>query len=146
MSTVVLSPGAEENGLACMLADLMRQNLEAKPHKLRDFRRMSGDVAIVAEDADVSLTLRFARGTLTILDGIVGVPKLTVRGTADVIMLLSNMPIRFGLPLPTRGDADSMDVARTVMRAMGAGELHTYGMLQHPRLFLQVTRVMSVNG
>ena len=62
---VDLAPGAEENGLATMLADLVRQNLQAKPHKRADFNALDGTVAIVADDADVSLTLRFARGKAT---------------------------------------------------------------------------------
>jgi hypothetical protein len=144
---VMLGAGAENNGLACMLSDLLRQNLETNPHKLTDFRVMKGDVAIVADDADVALTLRFQNGTLTVLDGIASVPSLTVRGTAEIIMSLSNLPIRFGLPIPTRrSDAGSKTAFRDMVVAMRKGELHTYGMLLHPRLFLQVTRVMSVNG
>ena len=34
---IELAPGAENNGFATMLADLVRQNLEAKPHKVADF-------------------------------------------------------------------------------------------------------------
>jgi hypothetical protein len=147
MSTVERGEGAESNGFACMLSDLMRQNLETNPHKLKDFRAMDGDVAIVADDADVSLTLQFRRGKLTVVDGIPRVPALTVRGTSDVIMSLSNLPIRFGLPIPTRrADEGSKTAFRDMISAMKRGELHTYGMLLHPRLFLQVTRVMSVNG
>src|SRR5580692_5486667 len=96
---IELAPGAEDNGLASMLADLVRQNLEAKPHKVADFEGCDGTVAIVAEDADVCLTLRFApRGTLTIHDGIVGIPDITIRATSDMILALSNMPLSMGLP------------------------------------------------
>jgi hypothetical protein len=146
MSYVELAEGAEVNGLACMLSDLMRQNLESNPRKLQDFRAIKGDVAIVAEDADIALTLSFNHGKLVVHDGIRAVPSLTVRGTAEVIMSLSNLPIRFGLPIPTRrSDPGSKAAFRDMVTAMRKGELHTYGMILHPRLFLQVTRVMSVN-
>ena len=58
---VALAPGAEENGLAIMLGDLVRQNLEAKPQKMADFDALDGRVSIVADDADVALTLVFER-------------------------------------------------------------------------------------
>ena len=38
MTVVIeLAPGAAENGLVTMLADLLRQNLEDQPHKQADF-------------------------------------------------------------------------------------------------------------
>ena len=35
--SISLGPGAENNAFASMLADLVRQNLESKPHKTKDF-------------------------------------------------------------------------------------------------------------
>ena len=105
---VQLAPGAEENGLAVMLADLLRQNLEAKPHKQGDFAALRGSVAIVAEDADVALTLRFERGgKLTIHDGILGIPDVTIRGPSEAVLALSNMPqaTTWGCPSPTPATA-----------------------------------------
>ena len=93
---MTLAPGAEENGLAIMLGDLVRQNLEAKPNKMADFDALEGRVSIVADDADVALTLVFERraaGSLTIHDGIVGIPDVTIRGPSEAILALSNMPL-----------------------------------------------------
>ncbi|MDP9037316.1 MAG: hypothetical protein M3O50_21160 [Myxococcota bacterium] len=150
-SRVRLAPGAEENGLACMLAELVRQNLEAKPRKNRDFDALTGSVAIVADDAEVALTLRFERGgSLTIHDGIVGVPDMTIRGPAETIMALSNLPIGpLGLPIPNpRGGSDpsSLEAARSVFAAVRGGRLHMYGMAFHVGLALKLTRVMSIHG
>src|SRR5690349_9368619 len=99
---IVVAKGAEQNGLASMLASLLQQNLEAKPHKNRDFVALEGVVAIVADDADVALSLRFERGRLTIFDGIEGIPDATVRGNSETILALSNLPLtrRLSLPLP----------------------------------------------
>jgi hypothetical protein len=146
--SIELAAGADDNGLALMLADLVRQNLEAKPHKLRDFRALSGSFSIVAEDALVALTLRFDHGTLTIHDGIVGIPDVTIRGGSDTIMALSNMPLlgRFGLPIPDPRDKAAVAVARGVMDAMRSGSFHVYGMLFHLPMLLRLTRVMSVHG
>ena len=143
---IELAPGAEANAFATMLADLVRQNLESKPHKRKDFDALQGNVALVADDADVALTLEFASGTLRLHDGIRGVPDVTVRGSADAIMALSNVPLvrPFGLPIPT--DRSSYDVMRDMMRATRTGALRIHGMFGNFGLLSRLTRVMSVNG
>jgi hypothetical protein len=146
---VRLAPGAEENGLAMMLRDLVQQNIEAKPHKMGDFEALAGSVAIVADDADVALTMRFeAGGKLTIHDGIVGIPDVTIRGPSDAILALSNLPLatRLGLPIPDPRDREAVKTVRTVMDAMRAKRLHVHGMAFHLPLVMKLTRVMSVNG
>jgi hypothetical protein len=145
---IELAPGAADNGLASMLADLLRQNLADKPHKVPDFEALEGVVAIVAEDADVCLTLRFERGRLTIHDGIVGIPDVTIRATSELILSMSNMPLStpLGLPIPDPRDKDAVAVSRSVMAAMQTGELRMYGALLHPGLVMKLTRVMSING
>jgi len=148
VSDVSLAHGAEDNGLAVMLADLVRQNLEAKPHKKRDFSALSGSFSIVAEDAEVALTLRFADGKLTIHDGIVGIPDVTIRGGSDTILALSNLPLTrpFGLPIPNPRDKNEVSVMRSVVADLRAGRVHIYGMAFHFPMLMRLTRVMSVNG
>jgi len=143
---IALAPGAENNAFATMLADLVRQNLESKRHKQKDFLALEGAVALVADDADVALTLEFRRGTLTVHDGIKGIPDVTIRGTADAIMGLSNVPLTRPLALPVPTDRASAEVLRGMLRAMRTGELRMYGMLGHFGLLTRLTRVMSVNG
>jgi hypothetical protein len=148
---ITLAPGAENNGFATMLAELVRQNLEARPHKLADFEAIHGSVAIVAEDAEVALTLVFDRGSLVVHDGIEGVPDVTVRGTSDIIMAMSNIPLRrlFALPplpIPARGDKQGVGALREIGAAMRSGAFHAYGMAFHVPMMVHLTRVMSVNG
>jgi hypothetical protein len=148
---VLLAAGTEDNGLAIMLGDLVRQNLDAKPGKRADFAALEGRIAIVAADADVALTLVFERGpsgTLTIHDGIVGIPDVTIRGPSDAILALSNIPIAtpLGLPIPMPSDRDAVKVVSDLTRAMREGKLHMYGMLLHVPMIMKLTRVMSVNG
>ncbi len=149
---VSLADGAEDNGLAVMLADLVRQNLEAKPHKKRDFNALAGSFSIVAEDAEVALTMRFTndgrRGQLTIHDGIVGIPDVTIRGGSDTILALSNLPLTrpLGLPIPNPRDRNEVSIMRSVFSDMRAGRVHVYGMAFHLAMLMRLTRVMSVNG
>ena len=148
MQSIELAPGAEDNGLATMLADLVRQNLESKPHKNTDFDAIQGSVAIVADDAEVALTLRFDAGRLTIHDGIVGIPDVTIRGTSDTILALSNMPLtsRLALPVPNPRDKEAVATVKSVFAAMKAKRFHVYGMLFHLPMIMRLTRVMSING
>jgi hypothetical protein len=147
-NAILLAPGAEDNGFAVMLSDLVRQNLEAKPHKKADFDGITGSVAIVAEDAEVAITLRFAAGKLTVFDGIVGIPDVTIRGGSDIIMAMSNLPstTRLGLPIAKRGDKEEQELVRSVFRAMRTGAFHIYGGLLHAGMMMRFSRVMSVHG
>jgi hypothetical protein len=146
---VQLAPGAEENGLAHMLRDLVKQNLEEKPHKMGDFEALDGNVSIVADDADVALTMRFeSGGKLRIHDGIVGIPDVTIRGPSEAVLALSNMPLatRLGLPIPDPRDREAVKTVRLVMGAMRDGKLHVYGMAFHLPMMMRLTKVMSING
>lgn len=146
MATIRLAPGADENAFATMLADLVRQNLDSKPHKKKDFESLDGTVALVADDAEVALTLEFRLGLLTLHDGIKGVPDVAVRGSSDAIMALSNVPLTRPLALPIPTDRAAFDVMRDMIKATRTGELKIFGMLGNLGLLSKLTRVMSVNG
>lgn len=149
---IELAPGAEDNAFATMLADLVRQNLESKPHKKKDFDALAGTVALIADDADVALTLEFLggrrgdRGRLVVHDGIKGIPDVAVRGSADAIMGMSNVPLTRFLQLPVPTDRSALEVLRGMVRASISGELKIYGMFGNMGLLSRLTRVMSVNG
>ncbi len=147
---IELAPGAESNAFASMLADLVKQNLESKPHKKKDFDALARGagirVALVADDADVALTLEFAAGRLVVHDGIKGIPNVTIRGTADVIMAMSNVPLTRPLALPVPTDRVALEVLRDVIRASRSGDLKIYGLFGHLGQLSRLTRVMSVNG
>ncbi|HEY1958942.1 MAG TPA: SCP2 sterol-binding domain-containing protein [Polyangiaceae bacterium] len=148
MSRITLAAGADQNGLAVMLADLLRQNLDSKPHKMRDLHAITGRIAIVAEDAEVAMTLAFDHGDLTVYDGVVGVPDVVVRASSDVIIALSNVPLtrRFGLPLPAARDKDGRKTMGEVLKAMRSGALDVTGAARNAAMMLHLTRIMSVNG
>ena len=145
---VELAPGADENGFAVMMADLVRQNLEAKPHKRKDFAALSGDVAIVVEDADVALTMSFRRGKLTIHDGVSGIPDATIRGDADSVIAMSNVPLsrRLGIPWAAPRDKASVEALKGFVAAMRTGRVHVFARLGAYPMLGRLTRVMSVHG
>jgi hypothetical protein len=139
--SIELAEGADQNGFAVMLSELLRQNLADHPHKMRDFDRLLGRVAIVVEDARVSVTLHFQSGHLTLHGGIVGIPDVTIRANADDVMQMSLVELvpRFGLPDLRKENA------RAMIRAQREGRVKMYGALVNLPMVLRLTRVMSVN-
>ncbi len=60
---------------------------------------MRGAVGVVADDAGTALTLRFDFGRVTVHEGLVGVPTITIRGGRDDIAALADIPFgALGLP------------------------------------------------
>jgi hypothetical protein len=137
---VHVDPSAEENGLALMVAGLILQNLQEHQRKRDDFARLRGRVAIVAEDAGVAMTLAFQGNMVTVSDGIVGVPAVTVRARSEDIVQLSLLELTpLGLPDP-RGTA-----AREIFQKSQAGHVRVYGSQLHIPLLLRLSRLLSVN-
>jgi len=134
---VHITPGAEENGLATMVADLVRQNLEAHPQRLADLSRLDLWLGIEATDVEVGLTLVFSPGRLTVVDGILPRAEALVTATSDAILDLSLLRIgRRGLPV--LWDKPGRKVAGRFLR----GELKLRGTGAAGRL-VRVLRLLS---
>src|SRR5438552_18981722 len=99
---VTMADGAQDNGLACMLAELVKENL-SKPEKRADFDQLGIAIGIVAPDAEVSLTLDFDRGKLTIYDGVRPGAGLVVTTDSERITKLSLVPVASLPRLPLLG-------------------------------------------
>ena len=95
---ILLDEGARDVGLADMIFNLIRQNLEQKPYKRRSFQALKSNVVIVASDIEITITLAFQSGKLTIYNGIVGEADLKIVTDHDVILELSLINICLGLP------------------------------------------------
>ena len=140
-SRIELAHGAEDNGLAAMVAGLVLQNLQDNPSKRDDFAKIRGRVAIVADDARVAMTLEFTGNMLTLHDGIVGIPDLTVRANSDDIIQLSLVELTSFLRLPNlRGEQ-----MKQVLDKSSSGRIRMFGALSHLPLCLRLTRLLSVN-
>jgi hypothetical protein len=136
---IELAPGANENGLAVMMATMMSQNLDDHPDRRSAFERMVGRIAIVAEDAGVALTMELQGGRVVVHDGIVGIPDLTIRGSAEIIADMSRMEsMRFGLPDP-RGE-----VNRAMVAALRAKQLRIYGLPAALPLLARFGKVLAI--
>lgn len=140
-----LAEGAEDNPLAVLLADRIRQNVARSNRKNRDFRALRGAVLVVAQDTTQTLTLRFDHGRLTIHDGTVGIPSVTLCGDEAVLRRVANIGISRWLRLPRvfGRTSESSATLFDILRAMAHERLTVYGLLSHPRLLLFLVRVLS---
>ena len=86
---VELHPDAVELPFAEMMAVLLRQNLDDHPEKVIVAKRMTGRIAIVVTDLDLAVTLVCARGRITFMAGIAGIPDVTIRAPSEWVSKMS---------------------------------------------------------
>jgi len=135
----VLDKEAKDTGLADIMFNLICQNLEQKPHRVRSFQALHSNVVIVVRDIDITVTLAFKRGELTIYHGIVGKADLKIIADHDAILELSLINIVKGLPNYFNR------AGRTILRKLLLGDLKIEGMLTHPLQLIYLTKIFSVN-
>ena len=136
--SIIVDETAQENGLAIMLADLLRQNMEQHPEKNRVFSWLRGSVAISAPDAEVDLTMFFNRGSCVVFDGIVGKPDLHIEANSEEILGLSNIPLKFGIPdmLSKQG--------QDLVKKLLTRKIRIAGLPFHPITLTLLTNLLSV--
>jgi len=136
---ILLDEGAKEGGLAEIVFDLIRQNLEQKPQKRSSFQALHSNVVMVVRDIDITITLAFKRGELTIYNGIVGRADLKIILDHDAILDLSLVHIFMCLP-------NYLDkIGRDILKKLLLGNLKIEGMLKHPLQLIHLTKIFSVN-
>ena len=136
---IILDDGAKDVGLAEMLFNLLRQNLEQNPQKRSSFEALNSNVVIVARDIDITVTLTFRKGELTIYNGIVGKTDLMIIADHDAILDLTLINIFMGLP-------NYFDkVGRSILKKLLLGNLRIEGLLKHPLQLTHLTKLFSVN-
>lgn len=149
-SPVTLDSRAEDNGLAVMLGGLLAENVEAHPEKRRDLDAIRTVFGVVAPDADVRVTLAFARGACTIYDGLRSDAEVVVTADSGKIPELSLLAIRYGLPWVLD------DSGKNFLRSLARREVKIRGLVDFPPRWrdtlrrtvdlVRLTRVLSVNS
>jgi len=136
---IILDDGAKDVGLAEMLFNLLRQNLEQRPEKVSSFEALDSNVVMVARDIDITLTIAFKRGELKIYNGVVGDADLKIIADHDAILELSLINICMGLP-------NYFDkTGRNIVKKLLLGDLKIKGLLRHPLQLTHLTKIFSVN-
>jgi len=136
---ILLDEGAQGVGLGEMLFNLLGQNLEQKPPRAFCFEALNSNVVIVARDIDITVTLAFKQGEMTIYNGIIGKADLKIIADHDVILDLSLVNILKGFP-------NFFDkTGRAILKKLFLGNLKIEGMLRHPLQLICLTKIFSVS-
>ena len=140
VARITWASGTEGNPLARRLGERVAARASAEGRTEHDFRALRASLAVVATDRQLATTLRFDHGVLTIHDGILGLPDITLCGTTADLRALAELG-------PARSARRSAEPAapgawRRAGLALGSGELRIYGLWTHPRLALRLWRLL----
>jgi hypothetical protein len=127
--------GPAPSGLACMIADLIEQNLARDPGRARLLR--SSVAVLAAPDADVAVFVRIGSGDVRLGDGDVPDAHLRIRSDSKRLLALATVPLRFGLPDLAHPEG------REVVRDLLAGRLRIRGLARHPLRLARLTKLLS---
>jgi hypothetical protein len=135
---IALDDGTKDVGLAVMLSDLIRQNLEQNPEKIKDFASLNANVAIEAQDIQILIGLEFREGKLTISKNASFKPDLHILTDSETILVLCLLKVKFGLPYFF--DANGFKVFKKLLTR----ELVIKGLLSHFSALVKLTKLFSV--
>jgi hypothetical protein len=128
----------EPNGLAAMIGGLIEANLRQHPDRRSLLR--PAVVELVASDAGVSVRIALSPERVAVSNGSSrpGRPRVCVRADSDSLLLLSSVPLRFGLPDPFSKDG------RRVLSKVLRREIRISGLMAHPLTLARFSRLLSV--
>jgi hypothetical protein len=138
MPEIIILPEARESGLPVMLADLIRQNIENKPEKIKPFESLEAKVLIEIPDIQTSAGLEFYRGKLTLSKDFSGTPDLHILTDSATILDLSLLKIKLGLPYFF--DKNGFKILRKIL----SGEIVIKGLLKNFSVLINLTKVISI--
>lgn len=128
----------EPNGLAGILGDLIRTNLEEHPERRSLLKPAS--FAVTAYDIGLSATIAVERGKVVVANGVgAGKALVGVRADATTLIELSSAPLRFGMPDLLKAEG------RRVVRKLLSGKMRVRGLLMHARSLARLNKLLSVN-
>ena len=138
MPEIIILPEARELGLPVMLADLIRQNIENKPEKIKPFESLEAKILIEIPDIQTSAGLEFHRGKLTLSRDLSGKPDLHILTDSATILGLSLLKVKLGLPYFF--DKNGFKILRKIL----SGEIIIKGLFKNFSVLINLTKVISI--
>jgi len=138
---IVLADGDDTVGFGVMLSDLIKQNLKSNPRKIIPFNlmnRLRSKIVIEAPDAEVTITLCFGDGKLTVKNGADPKAKVRIIADSDVILELSGVRVVAGLPWIWD------EVGKAMLQRMFKREVKVRGIADRPISMLLLLNLVSV--
>jgi len=138
MPEIIILPEARELGLPVMLADLVRQNVEKRPDKIKPFESLDAKVLIELPDIQTSAGLEFHRGKLTLSKDLSGKPDLHILTDSITILDLSLLKVKLGLPYFF--DKNGFKILKKIL----GGEIVIKGLFKNLPVLINLTKVISI--
>jgi hypothetical protein len=135
---IKLAPGAEENDLAVMWAEIVKGNLKSNPGRVKDFNKLNGNVWVTTTDAGKEITLEHRKSSLIIHDGHYGKPMIQLITDGTSLLELTHFNIKMGLPYYF--DENGMNVIKKLIKR----QVVIKGLLTHTIQLTYFTKIMSV--
>jgi hypothetical protein len=138
MPEIIILPEACELGLPVMLADLIRQNIEKRPEKIKPFESLEAKVLIELPDIEISAGLEFHRGKLTLSKDLSGKPDLHILTDSTTILELSLLKAKIGLPYFF--DKNGLKILEKILTR----EIVIHGLFKNFSVLINLTKVISI--
>jgi hypothetical protein len=124
-------------GLTAMLGGILEGNLKDHPERAR-LLSPPMVASIRVPDAGTEVSLRFTAERIQVRTGPVSRPDVVVQADSEMLMSLSTVPLRFGLP--DLGTKDGRHVIGQLLRR----KLRIKGALWHPGKLARLNKLLSV--
>jgi hypothetical protein len=127
----------EPAGLTAMLGGILEGNLKDHPERAR-LLSPPMVASIRVPDAGTEVSLRFTANRVQVRTGPVSHPDVLVQADSEMLMSLSTVPLRFGLP--DLGTSDGRHVVGQLLRR----KLRIKGAVRHPGKLARLNKLLSV--
>lgn len=131
-----MSGAHADGGLAAMIDELVRQNLERDPGRRRLLARPLR-VVVEVPDAGVRASVRTEAGAVRVDDGDDPHAAVRVRADGRRVLALASVPLWVGLP-----DVRAAE-GRAVVRDLATGAIRVDGLLRHLGQVRRLTQLLS---
>ncbi len=131
--------GEELEGLADMIAGILRGNLEANPGLLGHLNGARGTVALRAPDVDAGAALSFRDGIVRVTNAPREKPSVEIVANSEQMMAFSTVPLRMGLPDMLKPEG------RLLTKQILTGKIKVRGMVAHLGLVRHLQELLSVS-
>jgi len=121
-----------------MLADLIRQNIEKRPDKIKPFESLEAKVLIEISDIQISAGLEFHGGKLTLSKDLSGKPDLHILTDSTTILGLSLLKIKLGIPYFF--DKNGLKILGKIL----SREIIIKGLVRNFSVLINLTKVISI--
>jgi hypothetical protein len=121
-----------------IVQELLTGNIEKSEAKYAVYKKMRGIAAIDLPDIEAEISLHFCRGKLTIEPGVSQEAVIIIRTSAEKVMDLNLLTIRWGMPYYFD------EAGRRVLGLLFSGKIKIKGLLSHLVFLTRLTIIMSV--